>query len=210
MAYFPFFVEMKGQRGLVAGGGTVALRKVEKLLPYGAQLTVVAPKLCKELQKLADQSALQLQREAVRPEMVDGYDFVVAATDDSEANHALAARCREQKIPVNVVDDKEYCSFLFPSLVQSGALSVGISTGGASPTAAVWLRRQIEQLLPDSLPDILRWLEQLRPTLFRTLPSEARRAKAYAALLEEALQKGRPLTNAETVLILFPKWEMHG
>ena len=208
MAYFPFFVEMEGQHGLVAGGGTVALRKVEKLLPYGAQLTIVAPKVCKELQKLAGQGALQIRQETVRPEMVDDYDFVVAATDDPEINHTLAARCREQKVPVNVVDDKEYCSFLFPSLVQSGALSVGISTGGASPTAAVWLRKQIEQLLPDSLPEILLWLEQLRPTMFRILPTESRRAKAYATLLESALKKGRPLNDTEMILLLFPKWEM--
>lgn len=208
MAYFPFFVEMEGQHGLVAGGGTVALRKVEKLLPYGAQLTIVAPKVCKELQKLAGQGALQIRQETVRPEMVDDYDFVVAATDAPEINHVLAARCREQKIPVNVVDDKEYCSFLFPSLVQSGALSVGISTGGASPTAAVWLRKQIEQLLPDSLPEILLWLEQLRPTIFRILPTESRRAKAYATLLESALKKGRPLNDTEMILLLFPKWEM--
>ena len=208
MAYFPFFVEMEGQHGLVAGGGTVALRKVEKLLPYGAQLTIVAPKVCKELQKLAGQGALQIRQETVRPEMVDAYDFVVAATDDKEVNHALASRSREQKIPVNVVDDKDYCSFLFPSLVRSGALSVGISTGGASPTAAVWLRKQIEQLLPDSLPEILLWLEQLRPTMFRILPTESRRAKAYATLLESALKKGRPLNDTEMILLLFPKWEM--
>lgn len=209
MAYFPFFVEMEGQHGLVAGGGTVALRKVEKLLPYGAQLTIVAPKVCKELQKLAGQGALQIRQETVRPEMADAYDFVVAATDDPALNHALAARCRERKIPVNVVDDKAYCSFLFPSLVQSGPLSVGISTGGASPTAAVWLRKRIERLLPESLPEILCWLEQLRPTMFRLLPSESRRAKAYADLLEEALQKGRPLNDTEMILLLFPKWEMH-
>lgn len=208
MAYFPFFVEMEGQRGLVAGGGTVALRKVEKLLPYGAQLTLVAPKLCRELQKLANQNTIQAQLEVVRPEMADDYDFVIAATDQPEVNHALAARCREQKIPVNVVDDKEYCSFLFPSLVQSGPLSVGISTGGASPTAAVWLRKRIERLLPECLPEILHWLEELRPTMFRLLPNEPRRAKAYAALFEEALQKGRPLDDAETILILFPKWGM--
>lgn len=208
MAYFPFFVEMEGQRGLVAGGGTVALRKVEKLLPYGARLTLVAPKLCRELQKLADRNAIQVQLESVRPEMADAYDFVIAATDQPEVNHALAARCWEQKIPVNVVDDKDYCSFLFPSLVQSGPLSVGISTGGASPTAAVWLRKRIERLLPECLPEILRWLEQLRPTMFRLLPNEPRRAKAYAALFEEALQKGRPLDDAETILILFPKWGM--
>ena len=32
MAYFPFFVDLSGQRGLIVGGGTVALRKAEKLL----------------------------------------------------------------------------------------------------------------------------------------------------------------------------------
>ena len=43
MAYFPFFVDLTGRTGLLVGGGTVALRKAEKLLPYGPALTVVAP-----------------------------------------------------------------------------------------------------------------------------------------------------------------------
>ena len=34
MGYFPFFVELKGKRGLIVGGGIVAERKVRKLLPY--------------------------------------------------------------------------------------------------------------------------------------------------------------------------------
>ena len=204
MAYFPFFVEMNGQRGLVAGGGTVALRKVEKLLPYGAQLTIAAPEISPALQALAAENDLPVWRKKAAPEMVDGFDFVIAATDDPETNHALAARCRGQKIPVNVVDDKDYCSFLFPSLVQSGPLSVGISTGGASPTAAVWLRKQIEALLPDALPEILHWMEQLRPLMFQTLSDEPSRAKAYAALLDAALQKGGPLDSTETQQIIHP------
>ena len=43
MAYFPFFVDLEDKRGLVVGGGAVALRKAEKLLPYGPRLTAVAP-----------------------------------------------------------------------------------------------------------------------------------------------------------------------
>ena len=45
MAYFPFFAELSEKRGLIVGGGVVALRKVQKLLPYGPRLTVVAPEL---------------------------------------------------------------------------------------------------------------------------------------------------------------------
>ena len=43
MAYFPMFVELEGRPCLIVGGGAVALRKARKLLPYGPELTVVAP-----------------------------------------------------------------------------------------------------------------------------------------------------------------------
>ena len=42
MGYFPFFVDLDGKQGLIVGGGIVALRKIENLLPYGPQLTVAA------------------------------------------------------------------------------------------------------------------------------------------------------------------------
>ena len=43
MSYFPFFVDLQDAPALIVGGGTVALRKAEKLLPYGAEVTVIAP-----------------------------------------------------------------------------------------------------------------------------------------------------------------------
>lgn len=43
MSYFPFFVEIGQKRCLVVGGGTVAFRKIEKLLPFGVEITVVSP-----------------------------------------------------------------------------------------------------------------------------------------------------------------------
>ena len=45
MAYFPFFVDIGGKNGLIAGGGRVALHKLQKLLPYGAKLQIVAPEV---------------------------------------------------------------------------------------------------------------------------------------------------------------------
>lgn len=171
MAYFPFFVDLSGQRGLIVGGGTVALRKAEKLLPYGPELTVVAPEPIPDLTALP----VTLERRRFRETDLEGAGFVIAATDDREENHRISVLCRGQNIPVNAVDDREACSFLFPALVRRGNLSVGISTGGSSPTAAVWLKEQIEGILPEHTEEILTWLEGQRPILKERLPHQRER-----------------------------------
>ena len=99
--------------------------------------------------------------------------------------------------PVNAVDDREACSFLFPALVRRGNLSVGISTGGSSPTAAVWLKEQIEGLLPEHIEEILTWLEGQRPILKERLPHQRERAACFARLFAACLAVGRPLTEQE-------------
>ena len=193
MADFPFFVDLEGQRGLIVGGGTVALRKAEKLLPYGPALTVVAPEPVSELAALP----VELTRREFQPEDLDRADFVIAATDNEEENHRISALCQGRKIPVNVVDDKEACSFLFPALVRRGNLSVGVSTGGSSPTAAIWLKEQIEGLLPEQTEEILTWLEAQRPLLKERLPDQWARAACFARLFAACLERGRPLTEEE-------------
>ena len=45
MGYFPFFMDIAGKKGVIVGGGKVAARKVEKLIPFGPVLTVVASRV---------------------------------------------------------------------------------------------------------------------------------------------------------------------
>lgn len=199
MGYFPFFMDLEGQAGLIVGGGSVALRKVEKLLPYGPNLTVVAPEIHPDLAAIPD---LKLLRREVRPGDVSDMRFVVAATDDRTVNHGISDRCRELNIPVNVVDDKEACTFLFPALVTRGSLSVGISTGGSSPTAAIWLKEQISRLLPRDLEDILSWLEKQRPVLKDCFPDEKQRTAVFSRLFSACLDKGVPLGEDPLAFVL--------
>lgn len=49
MAYFPIFTQIDGKRCLIAGGGKVAARKVYTLLQYGADVVVMAEKVCGEI-----------------------------------------------------------------------------------------------------------------------------------------------------------------
>ena len=116
MAYFPFFVDIENQDCLIAGGGAVALRKVEVLLPYGPRITVVSPEIGPEMEALANgretggqEAEIILKRRPFSMEDLDGRDFVIAATDNEELNHRISEACKAQRIPVNVVDGRGHC-----------------------------------------------------------------------------------------------------
>ena len=48
---YPVNIQMKGVSCLVIGGGHIALRKVRKLLSEGAEVTVLSPEICPELEQ---------------------------------------------------------------------------------------------------------------------------------------------------------------
>lgn len=196
MGWFPFFIQLEGARGLLVGGGRVALRKAEKLLPFGAQLTVVAPCICPPLAALP---GLTLCRRAFADsDLSPAPDFVIAATGDRALDRRIAALCRTRRILVNVVDDPAACGFYFPALVQRGRLCIGISTGGASPTAAAWLRQKIEALLPPGFDGILDRLAACREAVKAEGGSEAKRAERLqqAFALEQAAAEAPPVPAA--------------
>lgn len=194
MAYFPFFVDLSGRRGLMAGGGAVALRKARELLTYGPRLIVAAPELRAEFWELEGVEVLRRPFEEVD---LDGCDFAVAATGDREANRRVAALCGKRRIPVNVADSREESTFLFPALLRRGALSVGVSAGGTAPAAAACLRDRFARALPENVEEILRYLEDLREPLRRAVPDGETRRHLLAALAVECMEAGRPLTREE-------------
>ena len=200
MPRFPLFIDLSGQPVLLVGGGAVALRKARKLQPYGPALTLVAPDIAPELAALP---GLTLRRRSFRPEDLEPRPtLVIAATGDRVVNHTVATLCKERHIPVNVVDDPAACTFLFPALVTRGEFSAGISTGGASPTAAAYFKDRLSDALPDRLEDILTWLEGQRPALKEAVPDQAARAGLFRTLFDACMEKGSPLTaeEAETLI----------
>ena len=194
MAYFPFFVDLEGKHGLIVGGGAVALRKAQKLLPYGPRLTVVAPKLKAEFWEL---HGVEFLRRPFAVTDLDGCAFAVAATDDRALNHCVAELCGQQRIPVNVADSREDSTFLFPALLRRGELSVGVSASGASPAAAAWARDRFAQALPENLEDILQYLENIRELLRQAVPDGETRRRLLAVLAADCMEAGRPLTEEE-------------
>ena len=136
---FPVFLDLRGKRCVVVGGGKVAKRKVESLVEAGAVVTVIAP----EVTQLPDTVAII--RRPFQPKDLDGARFVIAATDDPAVNAAVADAAEACGIWVNAVDDPVNCSVFLPAVVRRGAFCLAISTGGASPAFARRLRERLER-----------------------------------------------------------------
>ena len=157
MKCFPFMREVEGARVVLVGGGNIALHKAQRLAPFGVQLIVCAHEVLPELTVLAHAVYAEYA-----PKFLDGASFAIAATDDRALNARVCADCRARHIPVNCVDDKENCDFFFPALIVRGEVSIGVSTGGASPLLAALLRDRIARALPENLEEIVARAEQLR------------------------------------------------
>ncbi len=207
MAYFPFFVDLKGKSGLIVGGGTIALHKIIRLLPYESSLTVISKQFSDEILQLnhgeqmriqsdknehfkntsggtsTDGSLTLIQREFCDSD-IDGKLFVIAATADSELNAHIYDICTQKGILVNVVDDRERCGFMFPSLVKKGKLSIGISTEGASPRIASVYRKRLESEIPDKIEPVLTYLDSKREYVKAAVDDEKIRAKIFSELAD--------------------------
>ncbi len=144
MDFLPIFMNLRGEPCLVVGGGEVAARKCALLLRAGAKVTVCAP----ELAPAFDTGRIEHRAARFREADLDGQALVIAATDDQAVNRAVAAAARARRIPVNVADQPELCTFILPSIIERAPLTVAISSGGASPVLARLLRARLESLIP--------------------------------------------------------------
>lgn len=197
MTVFPLFENIDHKTFLIIGGGRTAERKVRRLLEFTNRIVVIAEeteiKSVRVIRKKAELSDLEIG------------DYVIAATDNREFNASIALYCREHRIPVNVVDDPELCSFIFPAVVKRGDLTVGISTGGTSPAYSSLLRQTLEENLPLHIGGILERMGKLRKTVPTLIPDQKRRASCYREILSQLLLTDNDTTDEE-IHAITEKW----
>jgi len=176
MDYLPVFLKVEGRSVIVVGGGEVALRKAQWLLKAGARVMIIAPELTGDLARYAVNAELSHTPAAFAAGLIRGAVAVVAATDDREVNVAVSAAAQAQAIPVNVVDDAELSTFIFPAIIDRSPLIVAVSSAGHAPVLARGVREQIEALLPQRLGALARFMGRHRKSVQAALAAPGRRA----------------------------------
>ena len=165
MAYYPIFLEMEGRPCLVIGGGKEAQRKVTGLMAAGGRVTVIAPKLTREMQAMLAAGEIECVQREYQDGDVEGYDVCMVATDDGAVNGDVAAEGKRRGVWVNAADDTKNCDFILPAVIRRGSITLAASTGGTSPALARRLREELEAYLTEEMPALADLLGDVRSNL---------------------------------------------
>jgi siroheme synthase-like protein len=143
--YYPILLNIQGKKCLVVGGGEVALRKAQMLVEHGANVEIVSPTFCPELNQLVKDGTIQAIHRDYQTEDLNDAFLAVAATDDIKTNEKVATEARKIGILVNVVDKPDISDFIVPSYFRRGDIIVAVSTSGRSPALARKIRGELER-----------------------------------------------------------------
>jgi precorrin-2 dehydrogenase/sirohydrochlorin ferrochelatase len=147
---FPVNLNLAGRPVLVVGGGRIALRKTQQILEAGGEVTVISPMIIDEF--------LQLPVTCVNREYASGdvaaFRLVITATGNTSVDQAIYDECESLGIWVNSADDPVRCSFTLPATLRRGSVMLTVSTGGASPALASFLRSELAALIGPEFAEV--------------------------------------------------------
>ena len=139
---YPLFLDLRGRRVVVVGGGAVGARRVPGLLDAGAAVVVVDPDPSAELPQGVDVVSRPFQ-----PDDVTGAALVLACTDDAAVNAAVAAAAQERGIWCVRADDAGQSPAWVPARAEVDGVQVAVSASGDPGQAAAvrdGIRRALE------------------------------------------------------------------
>lgn len=165
---YPIFLKVNQLYILIVGGGNVGLEKLSFLLKSSpnAKVSLVAPFIKDEIRTLAtSHPTVTLTEDSYAKEYLDEKHIVIAATDDQAVNLNIFLEAKQRSLLVNLADQPQYCDFYLGGIVTKGNVKIAISTNGKSPTTAKRLRQFFEEVIPESINELVQNLHTYRKRL---------------------------------------------
>ena len=185
--YLPISLNLEKRSVLIFGGGSKAMEKIEKLLPYAPVLTVAATKVTPTVKQWKEESKLRLVKSDFTnaQEVIDSVKpkLVVIADAEEESIPVLYKVCVRNGIDVHTVDHKAYSTFLFPAVAKKEP----------APTTIQKMKDQI----PSYFTAATEQLSSLPKKLMQTEFNPKSFATIYRSFMEAALKENRLLSVEE-------------
>jgi len=183
MDYLPLFLKLQDHNCLVVGAGKIAARKIDLLSRSGANITVVAQEISTAVADLATKHKLSIKQKSFEESDLSGNCLVVSATNNNTTNIKVAQLAKQRNIPINVVDNPELCSFIFPAIIDRSPIIAAVSSGGASPVLARLLRAKIESSISPAYGQLAQLAGKFRNTVKQQIKEPSQRRIFWEKIL---------------------------
>lgn len=184
MRYYPIYLDLKGRKALVVGGGAIAEGKALQLVAAGARVTVVSPELTEALRASVERGEINHRDGHFIEEDLYGVVLVISATNDRKVNEEVANASAARGLLCNVVDQPDLCNFITPALVTRGELQISVSTGGGSPTLTQRVKREVAALIGEEYGVLLEIAAEMRAEAKGRIADFERRKEVLRAFVE--------------------------
>jgi uroporphyrin-III C-methyltransferase/precorrin-2 dehydrogenase/sirohydrochlorin ferrochelatase len=123
-------LDLAGKRVVVVGGGTVAQRRLPRLIAAGARVELISPSVTPAVQAMTDAGELTwLQRRYARGDL-DGAWYVLCCTSDGEVNAMVSEEAARFRIFCVRADAGGEGSAVTPATGEHDGMLIGVLSGG--------------------------------------------------------------------------------
>lgn len=141
--FLPIALDIAGEKILIIGGDRSALKKLEILQRFDAEVEVLAKEVCHEIR----QSGITFHEKEYQPEDLQGYLMVYSCTNDENLDRKIVSDGKEAGILINIHDKPDLCRFISPAIYRNGNISVAVSSNGQDVYESIRIRNIIQENL---------------------------------------------------------------
>ncbi len=190
MRPYPVMMNLEGKQAIVVGGGRVGLRKVLGLLESGARVVVISPELVADLKNLVDSGDVHWIPEGFHERLLDSYpgaQLIFGTTSSRATNVAIYEASTKRRIPCNIADVPDLCTFIVPAVITQGDLMIAVSTGGSSPALARRIREDLEKSFGPEYASLTRLMAEIRKQVLSTGSSSDENKRLFLELVNSEI-----------------------
>ena len=145
--FFPVSIDLNNKNVLIIGAGKISLRKVETLLKYNCNITVITKEILEEkFLELEKNNKIKIfKNQEFEEKFLQDIFLVVVATDNEVLNKNISQLCMNKNILVNNITSKNDMNVRFASIYEKDNIQIAISANG-NPKKAVEIKNKIKNI----------------------------------------------------------------
>lgn len=177
MEYFPIFIDLHDKQVLVIGQYRVLEFKMEKMIEAGAKIIYLSDSLPEPLEKHVKSGRVIFYKEEYNIKYLKNIWLVVVGSNDMDLKLKIEKDAENKNIFCNFVDEAPISSFISPSVISKGILTIAISTKGRSPALNKVIKKKIDDTIGYEYVDFIDLLGEVRQKVLDNIPTQKQRGE---------------------------------